>query len=440
MPRPPSADLEARAVAVEVLLAVLRGRENLNNALDTRLGALADGRDRGLARELSYGVLRWLPRLRHFLARLLDQPLRARDTDIECILVLGIYQMAYTRVPPYAAVDSAVALAVKRRKPWAKGLINAVLRRYQREREALEAETASDGPAGHAHPAWLAAALQQAWPDHWPAVLAANNARAPMTLRVNTRRHSRADYLARLQAAGIAAVPGRHSPHAVILGAAMDVHAVPGFDAGDVSVQDEAAQLAAPLLAPQPGERILDACAAPGGKTAHLLEACPGLDELVAVEQDASRTTLLRDTLDRLGLACTVHTADAAASDTWWDGRPFQRILLDAPCSATGVIRRHPDIKIRRDADQLDAFAATQARLLEALWPTLAAGGTLLYATCSTLPPENGTIMDAFLATHRDARADPLPEDWGHPHGPGRQILPGDGDMDGFYYARLRKL
>lgn len=440
MSRPSKAELEARGVAVEVLLAVLRGRENLNNALDARLGALADERDRGLVRELSYGVLRWLPRLRHFLARLLDQPLRARDRDIECILVLGLYQLAYTRVPPYAAVDSAVALAAKRRKPWARGLVNAVLRRYQREQEALEAETEADVPASHAHPPWLAAALEQAWPHHWRAVLAANNTRAPMTLRVNARHYGAADYLRRLGAAGIAAAPGHRSPQAVILDAPMDVRGLPGFDDGDVSVQDEAAQLAAPLLAPQPGERVLDACAAPGGKTAHLLESCPDLGELVAIEEDASRVTLLQETLDRLGLACTVHTADAAVANTWWDGRPFHRILLDAPCSATGVIRRHPDIKSRRTARDIGNFAATQERLLEALWPTLAAGGTLLYATCSTLPPENAVIMDAFLARHSDARVDPLPADWGQSHGPGRQILPGEEDMDGFYYARLRKL
>ncbi len=439
MSRPSKAELEARGVAVEVLLAVLRGHENLSNALEARLGALADERDRALVRELSYGVLRWLPRLRYFLARLLDQPLRAKDTDIECLLILGLYQLAHTRVPPYAAVDSAVALAARRRKTWAKGLINAVLRRYQREREALEAAAESDGPAHHAHPPWLAGALQQAWPRHWSAVLAANNARAPMTLRVNARHATAPDYLRRLEAAGIAATPGHRAPEAVILHTPMDVHALPGFDDGDVSVQDEAAQLAASLLAPRPGERVLDACAAPGGKTAHLLETCPGIGELVAVEQDPSRTTLLQGTLERLGLACTVRTADAATPDTWWDGRSFQRILLDAPCSATGVIRRHPDIKTRREARQLDEFAATQSRLLEALWPTLAAGGTLLYATCSTLPPENALIMDAFLARHSDARVDPLPADWGHPHGPGRQILPGEEDMDGFYYARLRK-
>ncbi len=440
MPRPSKAELEARGVAVEVLLAVLRGRENLNTALDARLGALADERDRALVRELSYGVLRWLPRLRYFLARLLDQPLRAKDTDIECLLVLGLYQLAHTRVPPYAAVDSAVALAARRRKTWAKGLINAVLRRYQREREALEAAAEADGPARHAHPPWLAGALQQAWPRHWSTVLTANNARGPMTLRVNTRRLGAADYLVRLEAAGIAAAPGHRSPQAVILDTPMDVHALPGFDAGDVSVQDEAAQLAAALLSPQAGERVLDACAAPGGKTAHLLETCPAIGELVAIEQDAARTTLLQETLDRLGLACTVRTADAATPDTWWDGRPFHRILLDAPCSATGVIRRHPDIKSRREARDIGSFAATQDRLLEALWPTLAAGGTLLYATCSTLPAENAAIMDAFLARHSDARVDPLPDDWGHSHGPGRQILPGEENMDGFYYARLRKL
>jgi len=313
-----------------------------------------------------------------------------------------------------------------------------VLRRYQREQAVLDAAAEAEPVARHAHPHWLLTRLQQDWPDDWQAVCAANNARAPMTLRVNTLRGSPADYQQRLTEAGLAATSQPHAPAALVLTEPTDVAALPGFAAGDVSVQDAAAQLAAPLLDVQAGQRVLDACAAPGGKTAHLLENNPSA-ELVALDNDAARLDRVAETLARLQLAARLLHADAGQVVDWWDGKPFDRILLDAPCSASGVIRRHPDIKALRRAVDIDALAAQQARLLDALWPCLAPGGKLLYVTCSVLAAENGRQVKTFLARTPDAAALPLAADWGRPAGHGRQILPGEADMDGFFYALLVK-
>jgi 16S rRNA (cytosine967-C5)-methyltransferase len=418
---------------------VLRDGASLSRAMPAALGGLADPRERAFAQELAYGALRWLPRLDALLDQVLERPLPARAVELRAILLLGLYQILHTRVPPYAAVSETLALLAGTHQRWASGLANAVLRRVDREREALLARLDQDEAARYAHPAWLVAALREAWPRDWQAILAANNARAPLTLRVNARRTTRAAYLAALAHAGMAARPAPHTEHGVVLEAPVDVEALPGFGAGLCSVQDAAAQLAAPLLGLAPGQRVLDACAAPGGKTAHILEAEPALAEVVALEQDRGRAQALRSTLDRLGLAATLVSGDAGEPAAWWDGAPFERILLDAPCSATGVIRRHPDIKVRRRAADVASAAETQARLIDALWPLLAPGGALLYATCSVFPRENEEVLARFLATHPDAQPTVLDAAWGRPRGPGRQVLPGDDGMDGFFYALVRR-
>jgi len=395
--------------------------------------------DRALVRELCYGVLRWHPRLEALLQGLLQHPLKARDADVHALLLLGLYQLAYMRVPPHAAVGETVSAVAALGKEWARGLVNGVLRRFQRERERLEDALAADLTATLAHPAWLLEALQDAWPEDWRRVAEAGNQRPPMVLRVNTRRLGRGAYLQQLAGAGMTArsLPG--APQALLLDKPVDVAALPGFARGEVSVQDAGAQLAALLLDLHPGQRVLDACAAPGGKTGHLLELEPGLAEVLAMDRDAERMRRVSATLTRLGLAAQALVADAADPAAWWDGRLFDRILLDAPCSATGVIRRHPDIKVLRRMGDIAAVQSEQARLLEALWPLLGKGGMLLYVTCSVLPQENQHQVVRFLGAHPEAEELPIHASWGRPCAAGRQILSGEAGMDGFYYARLHK-
>jgi 16S rRNA (cytosine967-C5)-methyltransferase len=431
----------ARAAALTALTAtVVRGRL-LEDALESPLAALSDDRERALARDLAYGSCRFWFRLAALRDRLLQRPLRRRDADVGVLLVLGLYQLVYSRIPAHAAVAQTVSLGSRLGKDWSRGLVNAVMRRFLREAQPRLADADSDEAARLAHPVWLLDALRRAWPDAWQDVVAANNAQGPMTLRVNRRRTNRDDVLDELATAGIGATPCRWSPDGVRLDAARDVTGLPGFVDGRVSVQDEASQLAAGLLAPAPGMRVLDACAAPGGKLAHLLERTPGLARAVAVERDAARLERLRQTLSRLGLESEAQAlrGDAAEPDAWWDGKPFDRILLDAPCTATGVIRRHPDIKLRRRPDDAAARGMLQLRLLKGLWPLLAAGGRLLYATCSVMPEENAASVSRFLAAHADAAAVDMEVAWGRAAPPGRQVLPGEEGMDGFYYALLAK-
>jgi 16S rRNA (cytosine967-C5)-methyltransferase len=334
-------------------------------------------------------------------------------------------------------VGETVAAAEALGKPWAKALVNAVLRRYQRERAALEAALPDAAAIRWSYPDWLAAALQADWPQHWPAILTAGNEPGPLVLRVNPRRGDRAGYLAELAAAGIAAEPVAAAADAVRLAVPTAVDEIPGFSQGRVSVQDASAQLAAELLQAAPGQRVLDACSAPGGKTAQLLERVDGLD-LLALDVDGERLQRVEQNLRRLQLNTQQQIADAAKPASWWDGRPFQRILLDAPCSGTGVIRRHPDIKwLRRETD-IPRMAELQQRLLRALWPLLAPDGVLLYASCSILRAEGEAVVREFLSTHTGACEIPIEAAWGEACGAGRRIAPG-GDHDGFYYARLGK-
>jgi 16S rRNA (cytosine967-C5)-methyltransferase len=327
----------------------------------------------------------------------------------------------------------------RRGKHWAAGLINGVLRNFQRRRVQLTAELDDDEQGRYAHGAWLVNTTREAWPQDWEKILDSNNARPPLSLRVNGRRSSRDAYLEDLGALNVAASIIAHTEHGLRLHEARDVEDIPGFADGLVSVQDGAAQLSAGLLDVQAGMRVLDACAAPGGKCAHILERQAGVAELVAMDRDAERLLRVEQNLRRLSLRATTVCADAGQPGQWWDGRPFHRILVDAPCSATGVIRRHPDIKLHRQPGDVARLAATQARLLGALWPLLAPRGLLLYATCSYLPRENDHVLAEFLAGHPDACCESMPYSWGHATRHGRQVLPGEDAMDGFYYAMLGK-
>ncbi|MGE8437877.1 MAG: 16S rRNA (cytosine(967)-C(5))-methyltransferase RsmB [Pseudomonas palmensis] len=431
--------MNPRLAAARALAAVLSGKASLNSSLPAQLDKV-EARDRGLTQDLAFGTARWQPRLSALAERLLQKPFKAADADVEALLLVGLYQLLYTRVPAHAAIGETVGCADKLKKPWAKALLNAVLRRAQRESSEILAELERDPVVRTAHPRWLQKSLKAFWPEQWEAICAANNAHPPMILRVNRRHHSRDAYLGLLREAGIDAAPCTYSRDGILLAEACDVRGLPGFEQGWISVQDEAAQLAADLLDLAPGQRVLDACCAPGGKTCHLLEAHAGLEAVVAIDLEAKRLTRVRENLDRLGLDAQLIACDARDTASWWDGKTFQRILLDAPCSATGVIRRHPDIKLTRQADDIAALASLQGELLDALWPTLEVGGILLYATCSTLPTENTEVIEAFLARTPGARELDLATEAGirQPHG--RQLLAQEGGHDGFYYAKLIKI
>ncbi|MHA6162812.1 16S rRNA (cytosine(967)-C(5))-methyltransferase RsmB [Pseudomonas sichuanensis] len=431
--------MNPRLAAARALAAVLSGKASLNSSLPAQLDKV-DDRDRGLTQDLAFGTARWQPRLDLLAAQLLQKPFKAADADVQALLLVGLYQLFYTRIPAHAAIGETVGCADKLKKPWAKALLNAVLRRAQREGEALLADMERDPVVRTAHPRWLQKSLKAFWPEQWEAICAANNAHPPMILRINRRHHSRDAYLALLAEAGIQASACQYSRDGIVLAEACDVRGLPGFAEGWVSVQDEAAQLSADLLELAPGQRVLDACCAPGGKTCHLLEAEPKLAHMVAIDLEAKRLTRVRENLDRLKLDAELIACDARDTASWWDGKQFQRILLDAPCSATGVIRRHPDIKLTRQAEDIPALAALQGELLDALWPTLEVGGMLLYATCSSLPTENTEVIDAFLARTPGARELDLATEAGlrQPHG--RQLLAQEGGHDGFYYAKLIKI
>ncbi len=429
----------ARLLAARAVALVVAGNRSLADALPGLLDGL-DARTRALVQELAYGSLRWYGQLDAILSQLLSSPLKKKDQDIRCLLLVGLYQLAHTQVAEHAAVNETVQAVRKLRKTWATRLVNGVLRNYQRDATALHAALQDDPCAVHAHPAWLLKSLQADWPEQWAAVVEAANRRPPMALRVNLLQGGRDAYIAQLAEVGIGAslIPTTHA--GIVLDEAVAVDRLPGFADGRVSVQDGAAQLAAELLDVAPGMHVLDACAAPGGKTGHLLESAGGELDLCAVDIEQRRLARVRENLDRLRLRATLCCADVADPSSWWDGRAFDRILLDAPCSATGVIRRHPDIKLLRRARDIPELARIQGLLLDTLWPLLAPGGMLLYATCSVLQQENARVLDAFLDREAQAEVVTLEGNWGRPSGQGRQILPGNGaDMDGFFYALLRK-
>ena len=410
--------MNPRLAAARALAAVLAGKASLASSLPTQLERVSD-RDKGLVQELAFGTARWQPRLSALALALLSKPFRKADQDVEALLLVGLYQLLYTRIPAHAAIAETVGCATALKKPWAKGLLNAVLRRAQREAETLLPTLEKDPVVLTAHPRWLQKSLKAFWPDDWLAICEANNSHPPFTLRVNQRVTSRDAYLAELLDCGIAGQATPFSKDGITLATACDVTALPGFADGAVSVQDEAAQLAADLLMLEPEQRVLDACCAPGGKTCHILESQAQLREVVAIDLEPQRLDRVKANLERLKLKASIVAGDARAVDQWWDGQVFQRILLDAPCSATGVIRRHPDIKLTRQTDDIAALAQLQGELLDALWPTLAENGILLYATCSTLPTENTEVIAAFLQRTSDAQELPFQAAFGkaQPHG-----------------------
>jgi 16S rRNA (cytosine967-C5)-methyltransferase len=431
--------LGARTAAAQLIGQILRQQGSLSSALPIFQTKVAES-ERALLQELCFGTLRWQPRLDLYLQQLLDKPLRGKDSDVQAMLLLGLYQLLFTRIPDHAAIGETVEVARQIKKPWATKLVNGVLRRFQREKDTLTERLQHDSVFDSAHPQWLLKSINQAWPEQSAAIVTANNAHPPFTLRLNPRHQSRTEYLELLAREDHAARSTAFSPVGITLDRATDPRTLPLFAEGGVTVQDEAAQLSAELLELAPGQRVLDACCAPGGKTGHILEQEPGLAEVVGLDADERRLQRVKENLARLQLSARLFCADASDPDGWWDGQLFDRILLDAPCSATGIIRRHPDIKQLRTPQDIERLAQLQGKLLDGLWPLLKPGGILLYATCSIMPAENTRVVERFLERQTDATCDLLPVAWGIAQPCGRQLLPATDGHDGFYYARLRKV
>ncbi len=430
-------DLGPRVVAARIICQVVGGR-SLSDVLTTGLQEVPP-QDKALVQELCYGVLRWWLRLHWIAHSLLERPLKQRDGDLEVLILIGIYQLLYMRTPTHAAVAETVEGVRGLGKPWASGLVNGVLRNLIRNQDDLLASIGEDVAADLSCPEWLLGMLKKAWPDDWRSILEATNARPPMSLRVNSKRSTRSDYCTMLQKASIAAKPIPGTACGVLLDKPQDVFGLPGFADGLVSVQDGGAQLAAGLLDLQPGQQVLDLCAAPGGKSCHILELAPADIKLTAVDIHADRLQRVQENLERLGLQATLYAGDAAEPEGEWTDTTYDRILLDVPCSATGVIRRHPDIKLLRRPDDIAALASLQGRIMDSAWSLLKPGGVLVYVTCSLLPRENEKQIESFLSGHADAEELPVDAVWGHARSRGRQTLPGEDSMDGFYYARIQK-
>ena len=433
----------ARSLAAHAVARILREGVTLDAALRDALAA-ADRKLAPSVRSLSYGAVRGYYRHEAILGRLLSTPVRSLDFLVRALLSVALYELEDEKTPQYAVVDAAVQTAKATDAVRAAGLINAVLRRYLRERKTLDADIARNPATRHASPVWLADRLRADWPVRWTQLLAAGDTQAPMWLRVNRQQATAEEYLDTLRAAGIGARVEARVPHALALDTPCDVQDLPGFAQGLVSVQDLGAQCVAFPLGLSAGQRVLDACAAPGGKTALILERETDLAQVVAVDVDPQRLLKVRENLRRGNLRAEIVNGDAAHPESWWDGRPFDRVLLDAPCSALGVIRRHPDIRLRKSPADIDKLPQLQASLLKAVWPLLGRGGRLVYATCTLTRSENRDIVGEFLRITPDALTLPAQEwqgwpDLGEADEFGRQILPGEAGADGFYYAALTK-
>ncbi|WP_435946991.1 16S rRNA (cytosine(967)-C(5))-methyltransferase RsmB [Dryocola sp. BD586] len=424
--------LNLRSLAAQTIEQVVEKGQSLSNVLPPMQQKVSD-KDKALLQELCFGVLRTLPQLEWLTGKLMSRPMTGKQRTIHYLIMVGFYQLLYTRIPAHAALAETVEGAVAIKRQNLKGLINGVLRQFQRQQEELMAEAATH-ESRLLHPSWLIQRIRKAYPNQWQSIIDANNQRPPMWLRVNRQHHSRDEWLGLLAEAGLEGQPHPRYRDAVRLDTPASVHALPGFDKGWVTVQDASAQGCVDLLDPQDGETILDLCAAPGGKTTHILEAAPGAS-VMAVDVDPQRLKRVHENLERLGMSAEVKQGDGRFPAQWCGKQQFDRILLDAPCSATGVIRRHPDIKwLRRDRD-IAELAELQKEILQAIWPHLKTGGTLLYATCSILPEENSQQVADFLARHPEAKLAAT----GTPAQPGIQNLPAEHEGDGFFYAKLIK-
>jgi 16S rRNA (cytosine967-C5)-methyltransferase len=430
--------MNLRGRAAQILSEVLSEGHSLTFVLAASLPKIPESSDRAFVQAICFGVVRHYFSLDFILNQLLSKPLKSKDADIYCLMLIGIYQLQFMRVKPHAAVSETVAAT--KHKPWSKSLVNAVLRQFQRDAEHLLSSCSENEQARYNHPQWMIRHLRSDWPEETESILLANDAPPPMVLRVNLLQGNRKDYQELLSEQGIVAkIPEQGSEACLLLDQPVSVEQLPGFAEGRVSVQDSSAQLAALLLELHPGHKVLDLCAAPGGKTAAILERQPRLHSLLAIDVDSQRLQRVSENLQRLKLNAEVLVGDARLPDSWARESMFDRVLLDAPCSGLGVIRRHPDIKLLRRETDILGLQQLQAEILEAAWRLLIPGGLLLYVTCSILKRENEIQIADFLQNHPDAKEVVINADWGVARPFGRQILTGDLEMDGFYYAKLAK-
>ena len=426
-----------RAIAAMIITAVTDDHVNLDNAFDKNLSD-TENDNHPFIKALCFGVLREYPKLQFILSKLIDKPIRKKEKLVENLILAGLYECMHMQTPEHACVSETVQAAVVLKKQWAKGLVNAVLRNALRKTNELQTAIEKNEIARYAHPQWLIEYIRRDWPTQFDSILIANNQQGPLSLRVNQQQVSREQFLKILSENNIPARIIEDTKHGVMCDDARDITTIPGYTQGYFSVQDAAAQLAAEILLPLQGERILDACAAPGGKTTHLLEVQPDI-QLYALDNSAKRLMRVEQNLQRLKLSATLIEGDAGKPDQWWDGDQFDRILLDAPCSATGVIRRHPDIKLLRQKEDVRQLAKTQQEILSALWPLLKPGGMLLYATCSILKEENEQQIQRLITEQHNAHPETFTAEWGIDARYGRQILPGQNNMDGFFYSLIYK-
>lgn len=430
--------VSARRLAFDMLMAVIADNESLSAVSPRLLPRLSEGRDRAFAYRLTLDTLRQLNRLAWMRDQLLERPFKGKDMDIAVLLLLGLAQLCDESLAVHASLNETVEIARQfKKKPWAVGLINGVLRNFQRQQSELIQKASQQVALATAHPAWFIQQLQQAYPEHWQTVCHANNEPAALCLRL--KPHCDVESYLHQLPESLEAQAHPNLSHAVLLDST-DVTQLPGFTEGWFSVQDANAQWAGHLLQPKAHERILDACAAPGGKTTHILELSDNQCDLTALDIEASRLERIEENLTRLALTARLQVADAADTASWWDRQHFDAILLDAPCSATGIIRRHPDIKWHRKPADIRVLNETQARLLDQLWPLLKPAGRLLYATCSVLPSENAEQIKAFLSRTPDAQLIQTPITDALDTGFGQQLLPSHcRGGDGFFYALLVK-
>lgn len=431
----------ARQASLKTLKLVYDG-QSLSVAQKKLLDNLDDQRDRGLANEIVNGVLRWRWQLAFILSQLLSKPLKAKDIDVQLILQMALYEIIECRTPDYAIINEAVELVRKSKKKWAASLVNAVLRNFTRNKEQILASVNNAGE-NYSHPEWIIKKIKEDWPDRWQAILNANNQRPAFWLRVNQSQTKLPEYQQLLSDAGIEAVASSLTGHALKLSQGIDVQRLPYFVQGVVSVQDVGAQLAADLLNVSADQRVLDLCAAPGGKTCHILESCNTIKQMVAVELEESRMQRVRENLQRLkfdDVDVALIVADACDYKEWWQGNLFDRILVDAPCSASGVIRRHPDIKTLRRESDIEHLVKVQSEILSSAWRMLSEGGELLYVTCSVFKDENERQIENFFSKNKNVAEIKIMADWGEACQYGRQLFPGEQDADGFYFCRLTKI
>jgi len=422
-----------RALAAKCCFNVIdKGRSLADELPQLQLKVI--GKDKGLLQEICYGVLRYLPALENDTKLLIKKPLTGKQRVIHFLILVGIYQIKHTRIPDHAAVSETVSATKPLKHFHLKAMVNGVLRNFMRQKAEQPAELSD--PIRFNHPNWFIKKVKQAYPKQWQDILIANMNKPPMWLRVNQQHHNIEQYQKLLNEAAIAVDKTDEHSGAIQLTKPVDVNLLPGFSQGHVSIQDAAAQQAALILNCQTNDKVLDCCAAPGGKTCHILELTPTVESMTAIDVDEARLARVKENLARLNLNAITIAGDASAPEQWWDGVPFDKILLDAPCSGTGVIRRHPDIKWLRKASDIDALVLLQRQILKKVWSLLKPGGTLLYATCSILPEENTEQIQHFIENNSDVKqvkTHPASSnmDW--------QILPNDQAMDGFYYAKLIK-